>query len=82
MDPADMTPPSDGPSGQEAHETMVERSSVAPNVPNVLRVTPIATTTATDVETIITDPVVNIDSFVRFNLLTKGLLHSHSKHTL
>lgn len=82
MDPADMTPPSDGPSGQEAQETMVERSEVPPNVPNLLRVSPMETTTATDVETSITDPVVKSDSFVRFTLLNKGILHSHSKITL
>ena len=51
MDSADMTPPSDGPSGQEPQGTMVERSAVAPDVPNLLRVSPMDTTTATDVET-------------------------------
>ena len=82
MDSADMTPPSDGPSGQDPQPTMVERSAVPPNVPNLLRVSPMDTTTATDVETSITDPVVRSDSFVRFTLLNKGILHSHSKITL
>ena len=63
-------------------ESMVERAPVPPNVPNLLRVSPMDTTTATDVETSIMDPVVKSDSFVRFTLLNKGILHSHSKITL
>ena len=55
MDSADMTPPppsgQDGADGQEPQATMVERAPVAPNVPNLLRVSPMETTTATDVET-------------------------------
>jgi len=82
MDSADMTPPADGADGQEPQATMVERGAVAPDVPNLLRVSPMDTTTATDVETSITDPVVRSDSFVRFTLLNKGILHSHSKITL
>lgn len=83
MDSADMTPPpADGADGQEPQATMVERAPVPPNVPNLLRVSPMDTTTATDVETSITDPVVKSDSFVRFTLLNKGILHSHSKITL
>tara|TARA_R110000803_G_scaffold84034_1_gene150153 strand:+ start:286 stop:1815 length:1530 start_codon:yes stop_codon:yes gene_type:complete len=65
-----------------AQESMVEREAVGPNVPNLLRVSPMDTTTATDVETSILDPVVSSDSFVRFTLLNKGILHSHSKITL
>lgn len=83
MDSANMTPPpADGADGQEPQATMVERAEVPPNVPNLLRVSPMDTTTATDVETSITDPVVKSDSFVRFTLLNKGILHSHSKITL
>ena len=77
-----MTPPPSGQDAQEPQATMVERAPVAPNVPNLLRVSPMDTTTATDVETSITDPVVKSDSFVRFTLLNKGILHSHSKITL
>ncbi len=66
----------------DVQESMVERSAVPPNVPNLLRVSPMDTTTATDVETSIMDPVVKSDSFVRFTLLNKGILHSHSKITL
>ena len=77
-----MTPPPSGQDGQEPQATMVERAPVAPDVPNLLRVSPMETTTATDVETSITDPVVKSDSFVRFTLLNKGILHSHSKITL
>lgn len=67
---------------QDIPETMVEREPVSPNVPNLLRVSPMDTTTATDVETSILDPVVVSDSFCRFVLLNKGILHSHSKITL
>jgi len=63
-------------------ETMVVREPVAPNVPDLLRVSPMDTTTATDVETSILDPVVSSDSFCRFVFLNKGILHSHSKITL
>jgi len=63
-------------------ETMVVREPVAPNVPDLLRVSPMDTTTATDVETSILDPVVSSDTFCRFVFLNKGILHSHSKITL
>ena len=66
----------------EVQETMVEREAVPPNVPNLLRVSPMDTTTATDVETSILDPVVKSDTFCRFVFLNKGILHSHSKITL
>jgi len=66
----------------EVQDTMVERQAVPPNVPNLLRVSPMDTTTATDVETSILDPVVKSDTFCRFVFLNKGILHSHSKITL
>lgn len=68
--------------GDPQEKTMVERSEVPPNVPNLLRVSPMDTTTATDVETSILDPVVKSDTFCRFVFLNKGILHSHSKITL
>jgi hypothetical protein len=67
---------------QDIPETMVEREPVSPNVPDLLRVSPMDTTTATDVETSILDPVVSSDTFCRFVFLNKGILHSHSKITL
>jgi len=67
---------------QDIPETMVEREPVSPNVPDLLRVSPMDTTTVTDVETSVLDPVVVSDSFCRFVLLNKGILHSHSKITL
>ena len=68
---------------EDSSETnMIQRESVAPNVPDLLRVSPMDTSTSTDVETSILDPVVSSDSFVRFTLLNKGILHSHSKITL
>jgi len=66
----------------EVQSSMVEREAVAPSVPDLLRVSPMDTTTSTDVETSITDPVVISDNFCRFVLLNKGILHSHSKVTL
>ena len=66
----------------EVQSSMVEREAVAPSVPDLLRVSPMDTTTATDVETSITDPVVISDNFCRFVLLNKGILHSHSKVTI
>jgi hypothetical protein len=66
----------------EIQSSMVERAQVGPQVPDLLRVSPMNTTTATDVETSITDPVVVSDNFCRFVLLNKGILHSHSKITL
>lgn len=66
----------------EIQDSMVERQVVPPNVPNLLRVSPMDTTTATDVETSILDPVVKSDTFCRFVFLNKGILHSHSKIAL
>ena len=66
----------------DVQTSMVERTAVAPSVPDLLRVSPMNTTTATDVETSISDPVVISDKFCRFVLLNKGILHSHSKVTL
>ena len=61
---------------------MMERAPAPANVPDLLRVSPMETSTATDVETSMLDPVVITDSFCRFTLLNKGILHSHSKITL
>ena len=66
----------------DIQETMVTREAVAPNVPNLLKVSPMDTTTATDVETSILDPAVQSDTFCRFVFLNKGILHSHSKIAL
>ena len=68
--------------GDDVQSSMVEREAVGPQVPDLLRVSPMDTTTATDVETSITDPVVISENFCRFVLLNKGILHSHSKITL
>ena len=64
--------------------TMLQRAPVPQEqiVPDLLRVSPMETSTATDVETSITEPVVISDNFCRFVLLNKGILHSHSKITL
>ena len=67
-----MTPPTAPADGmdEEPQATMVERGPVPPGVPNLLRVSPMDTTTATDVETSVTDPVVKTDSFVAKNTLS------------
>lgn len=65
----------------DVQESMVQREAVPPNVPNLLRVSPMETSTATDVETSILDPVVKSNTFCRFVFLNKGILHSHSKLT-
>ena len=65
-----------------ADSDMMERAPEPANVPDLLRVSPMETSTATDVETSMLDPVVITDSFCRFTLLNKGILHSHSKITL
>ncbi len=68
----------------ETDTSMIERAPVPQEqmVPDLLKVSPMTTSTATDVETSITDPVVISDTFCRFVLLNKGILHSHSKITL
>jgi len=77
-----MPPPDTSDAVEDPQDTMVERAPVAPNVPNLLRVSPMDTTTATDVETSILDPAVKSDTFCRFVFLNKGILHSHSKIAL
>tara|TARA_R110002110_G_scaffold358806_1_gene568127 strand:- start:72 stop:1550 length:1479 start_codon:yes stop_codon:yes gene_type:complete len=67
---------------EDTQTSMVEREPVAPNVPDLLRVSPMDTSTATDVETSILDPAVQSDTFCRFVFLNKGILHSHSKIAL
>ena len=59
---------------------MTQRAS-APmgNVPNLLRVGTIPDNTAIDVETDILDSVVFNQTFCRFQLQNKGILHSNSK---
>ena len=66
----------------ETETSMVQREPVAPNVPDLLRVSPMDTSTATDVETSILDPAVQSNTFCRFVFLNKGILHSHSKIAL
>ena len=76
------TPDTSNSDGGDVQDTMVQRAPAPPNVPNLLRVSPMDTTTATDVETSILDPAVKSDTFCRFVFLNKGILHSHSKITL
>ena len=52
------------------------------NVPDLLRVGTIPDNTEIEVETDILDSVVFSQSFCRFQLQNKGILHSNSKITL
>ena len=64
---------------------MTEASDPAPAVsaiPDLVKIGTIPTNTAIDIETDILDPVVNTDTFCRFQFQNKGILHSHSKITL
>jgi len=51
-------------------------------IPDLVRIGTIPTNTAISIDTDILDPVVNTDSFCRFQFQNKGILHSHSKITL
>lgn len=75
---------SDGLDSADTETSMIQRAPVPQeqSVPDLLKVSPMQTSTATDVETSITEPVVISDNFCRFVLLNKGILHSHSKVTL
>ena len=48
-------------------------------VPDLVKIGQIPTNTAIDIETDVLDPVVHTDSFCRFQLQNKGILHSNSK---
>ena len=75
---------SQGLDSADTETSMIQRAPVSNEqmVPDLLKVSPMQTSTATDVETSITEPVVISDTFCRFVLLNKGILHSHSKITL
>ena len=64
-------------------DTSMDTSSAPPpassNVPDLLRVGTIPDNTAIDVETDILDSVVFNQTFCRFQLQNKGILHSNSK---
>jgi hypothetical protein len=50
-------------------------------IPDLVKIGTIPTNTAIDIETDILDPVVNTNTFARFQFQNKGILHSHSKIT-
>ena len=52
------------------------------NVPDLVRIGMIPTNTAINIETDVLDPVIHSDTFCRFQLQNKGILHSHSKIVL
>lgn len=58
---------------------MSQAPAPSTNVPDLVRIGMIPTNTAINIETDILDPVVHSDTFCRFQLQNKGILHSHSK---
>tara|TARA_R110000796_G_scaffold79632_1_gene176786 strand:+ start:4655 stop:6148 length:1494 start_codon:yes stop_codon:yes gene_type:complete len=65
--------------------TMSSKQEVTPtasNVPDLLRVGTIPDNTEIEIETDVLDPVVFNQSFARWQLQNKGILHSNSKITL
>lgn len=50
-------------------------------IPDLMKIGSIPVNTNIDVETDVLDPVVNSDTFTRFRLQNKGILHSNSKLT-
>ena len=51
----------------------------ASQIPDLIKIGSIPTSTVMDVETDILEPVVQSETFCRFTLENKGILHSHSK---
>ncbi len=54
----------------------------AGSIPDLVKIGAIPTNTAIEVDSDILDPVVRSDTFCRFQLQNKGILHSHSKISL
>ena len=52
------------------------------SIPDLVKIGAIPTNTAIEVDSDILDPVVRSDTFCRFQLQNKGILHSHSKISL
>ena len=65
----------------ESSQMTAPASSPAPTggVPDLMKIGSIPVNTVQEVETAILEPVVRSDTFARFVLPNKGLLHSHSK---
>ena len=51
-------------------------------IPDLVKIGQIPTNSAISIDTDVLDPVVQSDTFCRFQLQNKGILHSHSKITL
>lgn len=56
-------------------------ASAPTNVPDLMKIGAVPVNTLMDVETDILEPVVQSDTFCRFRLQNKGILHSNSKLT-
>ena len=65
----------------ESSQMTAPASSPAPTggVPDLMKIGSIPVNTVQEVETAILEPVVRSETFARFVLPNKGLLHSHSK---
>ena len=77
-----MSYSADSPNTNETAMTPSEASPAVSAIPDLVKIGTIPTNTAIDIETDILDPVVNTDTFCRFQFQNKGILHSHSKITL
>ena len=79
MDKDDTTPPT---TTESAPLDVSTPSVQAPaNVPDLMKIGAMPVNTQMDVETDILEPVVFSDTFARFRLQNKGILHSNSKLT-
>ena len=80
---SDPTPPSSqgmsAPSGSGGPSASMSPAVQASQIPDLLRIGAIESDTSMDVETSVLEPVVHSDTFCRFVLQNKGILHSHSK---
>jgi len=66
-------------SSQMTAPSPAQASGGAGGVPDLMKIGSIPVNTVQEVETAILEPVVRSDTFARFVLPNKGLLHSHSK---
>ena len=65
---------------ESSGDPMASKPSVSSSqIPDLLKIGSIPTNVQMDVDTDVLDPVVHSQSFVRFVLQNKGILHSHSK---
>ena len=71
--------PSPAPAGSGGPSAQMSPAVQQSQIPDLLNIGAIPTDQTMDVETSVLEPVVHSDSFCRFVLQNKGILHSHSK---